>query len=478
MSFVRAADGPSTAAPALRIGLRALAVGLIAAGLGGLVAGSTLELGGAFAIVGAGVLYLGISALGFRSVVAWILLTLVALPLIRLPRGHPIVTFDRVWVLGMIALLIELPRVSSATPTTRLLTRAFAAFTCAYGLRALFSSGSEMHALGTWIDAILLPFILFAVTRRAATGEDWRTRVAVSFALLGGALGLLAVVERSTGFQLATLSGGQPFIDHTVGIRVSGPFPSPDILALTLLLCLAMSLYWIQLAGKHRLVGVALIALQCAGLALTFFRGAWISAVLIVIITFGLRPRKFARLAGTAFVVLAVAGAVLLESYSSAGVGQRVSNTSNVSSRLATYQQSLRLATREPIFGVGVSQFTLASQGFDQGQSDTVGGVGAIPYAHNSFLFVLVEQGVVGLMPLLVLAVAAGSLGRRLLRAARSRQDVVFAAALVAALTGYLVMSMELTEITALTPNAFLAVLLGLGAARYDAMASHPQETR
>ena len=97
-----------------------------------------------------------------------------------------------------------------------------------------------------------------------------------------------------------------------------------------------------------------------------------------------------------------------------------------------------------------------------------VSGVEALPQPHSSYVGLLVEQGVVGFLPLVAVFLAAWWLVRRLRRAASDDEDAMFAACVAAAGLGYAFMSLTLTMLPYGTPNTFLAILLGAAAARLD----------
>lgn len=430
--------------------------------------------GGAVAglVASSALLYLGIGALRFRAVTFWVALTALAFPFLRYPQTQAVLTFDRVWIIASAACLVQGVVRPATNPASRLLVRALMLFVVAYGLRAALSPGSQLHALSTWFDALLLPSILFAVTRREVRTTRHCDRLARVFMVCGAFLGALAVAERIFGFELASLSGGTLFIDKTVGSRVSGPFTTPDVLAVSLLLCFAMTMFWLQANRHHRVLGGSIAVLELAGIALTFFRGAWIAAMLIAIVALGLRPKRFARFGGVAAMGLLISLGVFAETYGSEQLGARVGNTENVNSRVASYVQSFHLFEGHPVFGVGVSQYTLASGDVAPLKLATFGGIQAVPYAHNSYLYVLAEQGLVGIASFLLLTYAAGAVARRLLRLARTHADVLFGSAIVAALLAYFLLSMELEILTAPTANALLAVLLGAAAARVDVLAT------
>jgi O-antigen ligase len=254
-----------------------------------------------------------------------------------------------------------------------------------------------------------------------------------------------------------------------VGLRVSGPFPTDDMLAVALLICFAATLFWIQCNTPSRLpLGAIVVALELLGIYFTFFRGAFIAVLAIIVLGLGLRPRKYARLFTVAGVVAALAVVAALQVSPSSGLSQRLNNGQNISGRLATYREGYAIFSAHPFFGVGVGQFSVAQTGV---LPTSVNGVQAVDTAHSSYVDTLAEQGLWGLLPLLALTVAVALLVRSLIVSATNRVDVVFAACLAAAALAYLLMSMELTTVLISTDNLFLAVMLGAGSARVDALA-------
>jgi len=170
---------------------------------------------------------------------------------------------------------------------------------------------------------------------------------------------------------------------------------------LILLICFAATLYWIQVRGRRvYFLGGAAAVLEAIAIALTFFRATWIGAILIVIAAFGIRPRRFGRLIGVATIVSLLVLAIAAPLRSDPEFAGRVSNTANVNARLATYATGLEIFERDPLNGIGFSRF---AKGVNEVPVVTVGGEEAIPYAHNSYIWLLAEQGLIGALPFLFL---------------------------------------------------------------------------
>ena len=135
--------------------------------------------------------------------------------LVEIPRDHPVFTFDRLWVGGLLAYVALNRRRIERTPVTRLLFFALLWLVASYGLRALATSASINGPMTTWVDAIVLPTILFvACERYCLLGADRARRLAGALMIAGGVLGAIGIAERIWGFELATATGGAVRFDR------------------------------------------------------------------------------------------------------------------------------------------------------------------------------------------------------------------------------------------------------------------------
>jgi O-antigen ligase len=443
-----------------------LVFGAILAGKADAVLGerlSLLLLGAA----AAGALFFVFGHLRFAAVVAWPVLGVAAYPFLRLPKGNPIITFDRVWIVGTVAAVVvgvrEIPRARES----RLFVRALALLTAAFGLRAL-ASGTASGTRSLWIDAIVLPTVLFLVTSRFATTRRRCEQIGAALTCGGALLAVLGIIESVSGFSLASYSGGQLRYESELGVvRISGPYPVPEPYALSLVVCLAATLYWLQIRhGRARLLATAVAALELTAIGLTLFRAAWIAAALVVIASLALRPRRFMRPILVAGAIAALAFGASTQLATNGGLNQRVNNTQNIWGRIATYEQGIAMFRGSPLWGVGVNRYTPVAQSLPP---KVVHGVQSVTYPHSSYIDVLAEQGLFGFVPLLFASFAAWRLVGGLRRRADARDAVVLAAGGTGAILGYLVMSLTLTMLPYGVSNSFFLMLLGMASGRLDA---------
>ncbi len=434
---------------------------------------------GGLALVG---LFVIRPSLAYWGLIAWAPLNAVAYPFVRTNHSFALFTFDRVWIGALaVALVIRLERDYERGRRASWPVAIIALiFVLTYGLRAAVSPGGTpaLSDAKTWVDAVVLPVALIFLARDAITSrrDVWRLLGAMTAA--GALVALTAIGERVFSFELATRSGGTPFYDPAIGlIRVSGPYPRPEVLATALLPCIAATIAWIQLPRDRWNVpaGAAALLLELVGIGITYFRAAWIGAVVVGVASVAYGPFRPTRLADVASrlrrpAVLIAAGAVLatvavLIVANGHAITTRLSNSKNVVGRVATYEQDLKVWSHVPVVGVGVNNFT---EHTNQKDAVVVGGVAALPEPHNSYLGLLAEQGVIGFLPFLALTIAVWWLCRRFRRMAPRSADKLLAAALIGAGLGYLIMSLTLTMLPYGSSNSMLALLIGATAGRFD----------
>ena len=397
----------------------------------------------------------------------WVVAGAVAFPLLRVPRDEPLLTFDRAWIASLVLVMVlgagERPGTSQGAG--RLLWWALGSLTVAFGLRAMTTTAGLFPALKDWVEAVVLPAVLCRVAWRVIDTPDRFRRLTGAMAVVGTGLGLSGIAEKVTGYSLAPLSGGVPRLDVQLGIvRVAGPYNVPELYALMLTICLAGTLYWMRSGPRRTLVpGLAACLSILAGIGLTLFRAGWLAAVVTIAVMLGAGARRSGRWlrigAGGGVVVLLA----LLVFGRNEVVATRLGDTGNVYGRLGAYAQSIEMFTERPLFGVGVGRFYAEQQ---LREDIVVGGIRSVEQAHSSFMAVLVEQGIAGILPFLAVLAAGWLVARSLRRRAVTRADLLMAGALTAAGLSYLVMSATLTLHTLLPSNGLLAILLGAAARR------------
>jgi O-antigen ligase len=425
----------------------------------------------------AAALVLIFARLGPRVLLWWIPLTGVAYPFLRYPSLNPIVTFDRLWVFGLLGVVLltagrKLSRRTRATKNALILMIAI------FGVQAIASDGLGVNTLSAWTDIYLLPVVVFFAANRLASSPGRIVQLTRMLVVAGVSLAALGIAERIFSFELASRTGGVPRYDAVIhAVRIAGPYPDPEPYALVLIVCLAATLYWMQFSKRY-LLGTTAAAMQSTAVAMTFFRAAWIAALAVVVLSLVWRPQQHARAIGLLAILAAIGTLSYVTLERSHIFQERVQNTENIYSRLGAYHQSLDLFQSSPVTGVGIGEYHETAQ---TALPLLFHGVPAVSYAHSSYLSVLAEQGLIGFIPLVVLTISIWQLVRQFRKRATSTPDVLFAASLMGAAVGYFIMSLTLTMLPYGSSNAFFALLVGMGSARLDSIerdASEIEETQ
>ena len=476
-SIVRATaqppEGLRLAAPWLVVAGAALLAGSLATGQADVWLGKTPALLLLGTVLGATFLVV-FSFLGSLAVIVWPVAATGGF-LLQFPKGHAVITFDRLWIGGLLAYIALNHSRTERTKDTRVLMFALVLLVISFGLRALTTGGASITGpTATWIDAIVLPTILFvACERYSLLGANRIRRLTGALMIAGAVLGVIGIAERVLGFELATATGGSVRFDAIIDqTRISGPYPAPEPYALSLIICFAATLYWIlsRKRGSRYGLALALAGIQLTAIALALFRAGWIAALVVVVASFGLRPGRFGR----TFLVVGVAGVLGLAATSqlqqNKTIATRVNDTENIYGRLATYKQGVEIFRSAPLFGVGVNRYHTVAE---TRPPEIVARVESVTYPHNSYIGLLAEQGLVGFLPLLLLSYGVWRLVRGLHAVSyRSADAVILTATVAGATLGYLIMSLTLTMLPYEPSNAFLAAFLGAASGRLDLLAN------
>jgi hypothetical protein len=153
--------------------------------------------------------------------------------------------------------------------------------------------------------------------------------------------------------------------------RMVGTFLDPTFLGLVLVLGLALAL-----EKKKR----GIIIFLLASIAFTYSRASFLAALV---------PLIYKK----AWVYLALFGALILFLPRTAGEGVKLERTSSIYGRIESYQETIEIIKKNPIFGVGFNNICLAKNGDFKNHSCSG--------SESSLLFLLATTGVVGLISLL-----------------------------------------------------------------------------
>ena len=252
-----------------------------------------------------------------------------------------------------------------------------------------------------------------------------------------------------------------------------GAFDSNDIAALlAFVFPLALGLT-VRASGLTRIIGIVAVPVSLATIAATASRGGVVAvAIACIVYTFGLRGRK--RAVFVAALVVAAAGVwfsappLFRERMLTLGSLEEDYNMSETSGRMAIWSRGLRQVWADPVMGVGFDNFPFA----DGRLLAETGQTGKWSAAHNAYVQVFVDLGIVG--GTIYMMMLVGALRRAARQWTRRAVGAAYRPELLAAMTAFCASALLLS-------HAYFWPLFGLLGLVYfadravSAQAAHPE---
>jgi O-antigen ligase len=323
------------------------------------------------------------------------------------PREQSLVNLDRVVVLlAFMGLFLTKPKALTETPAglrrAALACLAFVAITCIM----LTNSPSPLNAARVLFDGFLVPILLgwCVIAKFDVRGRLPAIHTAICISSIVSAA--IAAAEIIAGQDLLPI--GPPAAAYGGIVRPNGPFESNDALALIgavsffFLLFLRTTLGPALSAGRKMLHAVGLAA--ALGMALMpMFRSVALTLLLVLIIDTFWEQRR-SRRALRVVLMLASAGAIFLLPILAPDVFEDRSSSQNAYSRIAEYEQSLRVFVEHPVLGVGFQNFNRYVTGEPRFVA-AYRGAYSVDWPHSNLAQVLTETGILGFVPYILASV-------------------------------------------------------------------------
>jgi O-antigen ligase len=289
---------------------------------------------------------------------------------------------------------------------------------------------SSLAAIDPAASLPKLVILLAAVALFFAVRQVCRTRRELTVAVAGALVGLLlagayGLVQHATGGTTTSFE-----LDGSVIGRVQGAFVHPNKYGVYLatLIPLAASFALARRSPTRlRWLGAGALALAVPALAFSFSRGAMVGLAVGSLIWLAVVRPRVAPVAALAVIAAAVilAPGTLKERFEPEGT------EGDIAVRRDIWGAALDIYSDHPLLGAGVNNFRVAyaelPSTLDSASQRRLlyvdaAAASAIPYhAHNVYLNVLAEEGIVGLAAFLLVALAALGV---LYRASRVRDPV------------------------------------------------------
>jgi O-antigen ligase len=243
-------------------------------------------------------------------------------------------------------------------------------------------------------DRVAIPFCLYATIRLAGLRVGMRRYLvpALAFvALTQSIIGLLSwIAPQILPGQWLTL----------VGARATGSLVHPSVYGSVLIFSGVILLYAAAQtrSNRARIFYLAVVALVTVALFLSFSRAVWLGTIFVGASLAFFRPRWMAR-ALAAAVIAAVLVSPVVGDVAAFAV-QRLTSEESALSRLPVTFAAVRMFEERPLTGWGYGNF----DEFDRQFQERVAGFSPTKdhASHNTYLSVLAEQGLIGLVLYLV----------------------------------------------------------------------------
>jgi len=326
---------------------------------------------------------------------------------INFGAGIPDLTLDRVLVALILAILLAEAAIGKRKmPRLTRLENWMILTLLALSIAAL-NGGSLVKDFQNLIDRWAMPFLVYYVAKNLIGDRRSLDRLLVTAIALGTYCAIYGIYTQFTGNIL--FSAEEIRLKHTMysaSLRqMRGLLGSPHAFGWVFSTVIPVTFYKLiaeKVVWKKQVYAIALTA-QVLGLFLTYKRAAWIGTIASFLVIQQFYP-QFRRLFFVLLIVtLAVMGLTWDQISESAVATERVGyKVDTANGRLLFWGEAIDLWKLKPVFGYGWNGFKRVSQDEDP--------------VENTYLYVLVSAGLVGLIPFVMSLVsvlwAAIDLGR------------------------------------------------------------------
>ena len=302
--------------------------------------------------------------------------------------GHPILSFDRVFIAILLFIFLKEIVLNERRPLRiSSIEVIYLLLLFLMGLHIMFITLWQKAATRYFVDAFFLPFVVFIIAKNCLSEKEHFVKFAKTLFVVGIYISLMAVYEYLTGHDLfiEPIYGGLRLTEEQ-WLRVNGPYQMDYVLGLCCLICFFVALYKYSITKKtgtlHHIFYISTLTVITIATFLSFYRGIWLAWALGLFTWFitrkrGLGKLTFALLALAILVVPFIAALQTSDFY-----GQRIANIETIEFRLERFGAAWSMFKEHPIFGIGFRNYNALT--------------GTTEQQHNQILAFLSETGIIG----------------------------------------------------------------------------------
>jgi O-antigen ligase len=261
----------------------------------------------------------------------------------------------------------------------------------------------QVSPMWRWIGGYFMPLVLFWCAKQAPWSERTVRMVLSAVSLFGVYLGVTAILE-ITGQWWAVFP--KYIADPKVGLhfgRARGPMVHGVSFGHYQAVCLLAAWLWAtMLTGRRRLFLAMLMPLFFGGIYFSYTRSVWMGAglglCLVLVLTLSGRARTTV-LGGIAMAALVVGATQMDKIVGFQREQSAVDTADSANLRVSFAYVSWLMFQDKPVFGFGFGRFPIDKLPYLSDRTTDLNLEALRPYVHhNTFLSILVDTGLVGLV--------------------------------------------------------------------------------
>ena len=317
-------------------------------------------------------------------------------------QGMPVITGDRYCLIILaVVYLIQRKRVNNSEPNP-VLHGAMAVFILAVLLAGL-ASRSPKDGCQVVLDTYAVPFLVYLFARRWISTPRTLALALGMMMFVGIYFSAIGVPEYFTGILVfGGRQGG--WVEEALGtVRSQGPAESPGEFGLIVIVAclLALTAFTHESRTHRKFLYAIVIGLTMVAVAVTISRAVYLSMILALVFMFV----SSAKTRRAAMAMVAIGGLCLLLMWgpftSSKVYKARITERGPIYSRVVLYATSWAIIKDRPLTGVGIRNFQYVRGEYLTGYKDILAYGTVYGTPHNAYLRIVVEAGLLALIPFL-----------------------------------------------------------------------------
>lgn len=347
-----------------------------------------------------------------NGLLIWMLLVLFsrAAGQINLPMLPDINFYRILWIILVLAFIVQIAlRERDFLPITKI--EIMMILFCAICLISMLRAGvlfKEEHGLvlRNFLNGYAIPFSIFFLVKNIVDSEQKIKKIFQFLLIIGIYLTLTGIFEY---FRITALVFPRNIMDPNVGIhygRARGPFTQAAVNGTVLGIIFLLSVYFFLHMHRKRsqiFFGIP-IALMPIALFFTYTRACWIGFIFSLLLIAFTYPRLRKIFLFGFFMIVTVILLNWSNLINKERTRGRIMAEGPIYNRINLYAASLKMFLEKPIFGFGFNTFEKESPAyFVKIRGVPFEDLNKVLGAHDTLVSILVELGLIGLVPLLLI---------------------------------------------------------------------------